>query len=301
MHEASQTGRQTPDAPHDPSSLNPVDTGLLAFRASQALYAFSRAWEQGINANSAQVDQPSLRDLVQRCELTFGTLGPAYTSLEPDRLDVWTAAMGAPRILRLRSPHAHRPGDPQTPYDLDEAIGETRARQVRALLRQRPANALKTQTRGTERGNRTGGQRPRKSPAAVKQEVPDYHAAILALARQGHPVRICVIGANDGKANDPIYVLVRDKLRSNSEILLFEPQPYLLQFLQKNYRFHPAHKIINAAIGPQGLAHIARDPPRALGPVQPVICRRLAVVSSPDRGDIVQPRKRGDLGPPAPA
>jgi len=285
----SRTRRQIPADRQVPSCLNPVNTGMLAFRASAALHAFSRTWEEEINSNNELVDQPAFRKLIYLSDLKFGTLGPAYNCIKLDLLDVWTASMGAPRILHIQSLHEDHPGDPETPYDLDEVIGKTRARHVRALLaadwtlggddqkvakapnevrraelKQLKANAPKTQTRQTGRGNLIGGlfgkrreedrtpdQKPQKSPARRKQKFPEYHAAILALASQGRPVRICVIGANDGKANDPIYFLVRDNLRSNSQILLFEPQPYLLQFLKKNYSFHPAHKIINAAVGPQ--------------------------------------------------
>jgi len=77
-----------------------------------------------------------------------------------------------------------------------------------------------------------------------------YWAAVLALANFRSPLRICIVGANDGRSGDPIFPLIKRHLTNETDVLLFEPQPYLIPHLIENYAFHPSHHIVNAAIGP---------------------------------------------------
>ena len=71
---------------------------------------------------------------------------------------------------------------------------------------------------------------------------------ILASVRD---LNIVVVGANDGKANDPIYGFTMKKKRE-TKILLIEPNQQLLPYLEDNYSEHPSHKIANCAIGEEG-------------------------------------------------
>ncbi len=64
-------------------------------------------------------------------------------------------------------------------------------------------------------------------------------------------IHIAVVGANDGKINDPIYEFGR-KYYKNTRIILIEPQSYLVPILEANYSFHPHKSIINCAVGPNG-------------------------------------------------
>lgn len=69
--------------------------------------------------------------------------------------------------------------------------------------------------------------------------------SVLACRR---PLRLVQIGANDGVINNPLYSFVM-KHSDRTEILLIEPNVYLLPILAGNYRDHPAHTIAGVAVG----------------------------------------------------
>jgi FkbM family methyltransferase len=77
----------------------------------------------------------------------------------------------------------------------------------------------------------------------------DYHELINAL--ENETLNIVVVGANDGKNNDPLYDYLANTKRKNT-VVLIEPQQQLIPYLEENYRFHPDKHIVNAAVGPQG-------------------------------------------------
>jgi FkbM family methyltransferase len=70
------------------------------------------------------------------------------------------------------------------------------------------------------------------------------------LAAQGR-IRVVQVGANDGVVNDPLHDFLM-KHRDRTEVLLVEPQPYLIPILAANYKEHPAHRIENLAVGERG-------------------------------------------------
>jgi FkbM family methyltransferase len=79
-----------------------------------------------------------------------------------------------------------------------------------------------------------------------------YHLALrTALAFKG-TLRVVVIGANDGKTNDPMYPFAR-KHAAATHVLLVEPNQPLLPFLRGHYAFHPSHQVANCAIGEEGV------------------------------------------------
>ncbi len=82
------------------------------------------------------------------------------------------------------------------------------------------------------------------------QPTSPYHAAILTLLGQKPFLHIVVVGANDGRTNDPVYPLIKGHLRDQTRVTLFEPQAAILPYLREHYAFHPHHTIINEAIGP---------------------------------------------------
>lgn len=57
-------------------------------------------------------------------------------------------------------------------------------------------------------------------------------AALLAAQGRIHVVQV---GANDGAVNDPLHEFLM-KHRERTEVLLIEPQPYLIPILADNYK-----------------------------------------------------------------
>jgi len=86
--------------------------------------------------------------------------------------------------------------------------------------------------------------------AHVENFVAADWSAVLTLAGLRSPLRICIVGANDGKFGDPGFPLIESQLANEADVLLFEPQPFLIPILAGNYAFHPTHHIVNAALGP---------------------------------------------------
>jgi FkbM family methyltransferase len=78
-----------------------------------------------------------------------------------------------------------------------------------------------------------------------------YFEEVLALFRSRRTIRIVVVGANDGRINDPIYRTAM-RLRQRVEIVLIEPQSAVIPHLQQNYEGHPGATILHAAVGPPG-------------------------------------------------
>ena len=78
-----------------------------------------------------------------------------------------------------------------------------------------------------------------------------YQIALYLLSKVKRKINIVVVGANDGKFNDPIYDFAMQCM-NRTTICLIEPNTDLLPYLEKNYSTHPNHKIINCAIGPDG-------------------------------------------------
>jgi FkbM family methyltransferase len=90
----------------------------------------------------------------------------------------------------------------------------------------------------------------RRKTRGGQESFSPYWSAVLALAGVCSRLRVCIVGANDGKFGDPVFRLIRDSLADQTDIVLFEPQPYLIPYLSETYAFHPSHHIVNAAVGP---------------------------------------------------
>jgi FkbM family methyltransferase len=82
-------------------------------------------------------------------------------------------------------------------------------------------------------------------------EANPYLVALKALLANQAKLNIVVVGANDGRFNDPIYDFAINN-RRQTHILLIEPNKYLLPYLEANYSQHPNHQIANCAIGAGG-------------------------------------------------
>lgn len=87
---------------------------------------------------------------------------------------------------------------------------------------------------------------------AIADGQPAYAAAVRALAAVRRPLRIVVVGANDGRLNDPVYPVLHGGLSDATAVLLIEPQAGLHPVLRENYAFHPAAQVVQAAVGPAG-------------------------------------------------
>ncbi len=93
-------------------------------------------------------------------------------------------------------------------------------------------------------GNRAPGKKGENDNA-----ITPYHAAVLALASVKQQLVITVVGANDGKINDPIFPLVDGPLRQRVEMILVEPQSFLIDTIKENYAFVENVHVFNVAIG----------------------------------------------------
>jgi FkbM family methyltransferase len=79
-----------------------------------------------------------------------------------------------------------------------------------------------------------------------------YSIALKVLIEIKPNLSIVVVGANDGRVNDPIYEFAME-MSSKTSMLLIEPNKFLLPHLQKSYSSHPSHQIANCAIGQEGV------------------------------------------------
>lgn len=88
-----------------------------------------------------------------------------------------------------------------------------------------------------------------------------YGAAILALASQKERVVVAVVGANDGKIEDPIFDLVKQYIAKSVELILIEPQSFLIDIINENYAFVESKHVFNVAIGDNAALRLYRVKP----------------------------------------
>lgn len=83
-----------------------------------------------------------------------------------------------------------------------------------------------------------------------------YQAAILTLSGVKKKLNIVVVGANDGRYNDPLYDLVKGYLVDRVNMLLIEPQSSLIPIIYDNYNFllrtSSQLRVVNVAVGCKG-------------------------------------------------
>lgn len=107
-----------------------------------------------------------------------------------------------------------------------------------------------------------------------------YHQALSQLlARRSH-LRIVVVGANDGKINDPVYGFV-DQHIHQTEMVLIEPQSDLLKPLAQHYSAHPEVKIIEGAVGTPGCLELHTVDPDIWPLTQPFYAKRWPTYRAP--------------------
>ena len=96
---------------------------------------------------------------------------------------------------------------------------------------------------------RLSNREPDKKKKNWDSEMSQYNAAVLALAIAKTKLVITVVGANDGKINDPIFTLIEKFLRDDVEMVLIEPQSFLIDTIKTNYAFVEKKHVFNVAIG----------------------------------------------------
>lgn len=84
-----------------------------------------------------------------------------------------------------------------------------------------------------------------------------YTYLLRLLIQKKKQIKIVVIGANDGKTNDPIYSFNMDNI-SNVKCLLIEPQPDLIDQIRINYKDHENIVTVNKAVSQKGVLHLFR-------------------------------------------
>lgn len=75
-----------------------------------------------------------------------------------------------------------------------------------------------------------------------------YQSAILGLLSGNPSANIVIVGANDGKINDPSYALLDAHATEGTLITLIEPQKSLIPLIEDNFADHPGAMAINCAI-----------------------------------------------------
>lgn len=78
-----------------------------------------------------------------------------------------------------------------------------------------------------------------------------YQSCFETLLSVKPSLTVVIVGANDGRVNDPFYPVAQTHA-ARTRVMLVEPQVSLHQALGENYGFHPDHTIVNGAIGPAG-------------------------------------------------
>ncbi len=79
----------------------------------------------------------------------------------------------------------------------------------------------------------------------------DLFQKVLSQVLAENTLRIVQVGTCDGAINDPIYPVLM-KNAKQSQLLLIEPQEFLLPIIEANYKDHPDRRVVNCAIGPPG-------------------------------------------------
>ncbi|MEX0448799.1 FkbM family methyltransferase [Spiribacter sp. 221] len=78
-----------------------------------------------------------------------------------------------------------------------------------------------------------------------------YQLSVMAAASVKKNLTITIIGANDGRINDPLFPLISGPLKNRCTAVLIEPNESLNSILRENYSFTKRKVIINSAVSNQ--------------------------------------------------
>lgn len=123
------------DTPGVPRSFGVMNGGVIAAKGSEQVRSFVADWGRTFVETKATRDQAILRQLLWASDLRVLTLPMEYNYLKPVWLKSTGPNMGAPRILHITAMDRMDPGDPETPFDLAELVGEDLAGRIRWLIR----------------------------------------------------------------------------------------------------------------------------------------------------------------------
>lgn len=117
-----------------PRSYGLLNAGVIAIRKTETTTGFVSDWDRLVRERDADMDQPTYRELLWKSDLSVFVLPPEYNLIATWTLDSWKPKQGAPRILHSQRLHRIAPGDPETPFTLDEAFRFERHRKHLELL-----------------------------------------------------------------------------------------------------------------------------------------------------------------------
>lgn len=83
-----------------------------------------------------------------------------------------------------------------------------------------------------------------------------YEALIREISKNKETLEFVIIGANDGANNDPGYPIIKNYISKKSNVMLFEPNTWLIPKIEESYSFHPSKHICNEAIGGGDKLHL---------------------------------------------
>lgn len=117
---------------------------------------------------------------------------------------------------------------------------------------QNTVDVLKRELASLKSVNKEVSDKPeqKKLPADLLSIVIDQLASKKSL-------KVAQVGVCDGVINDPIYNTVM-KNRGKTNMLLIEPQTFLMPIIKENYATHPSAQIVNCAIGGPGTLKLYR-------------------------------------------
>ncbi len=95
-----------------------------------------------------------------------------------------------------------------------------------------------------------------------------YRMFALALRDADRPLRIVVVGANDGRLADPIYPFIKTHA-IDAQALLIEPHPYLMPILKEHYAFLSGARFSAFAVGAPGTTTLYSVKPEHWETLQP--------------------------------
>lgn len=75
-----------------------------------------------------------------------------------------------------------------------------------------------------------------------------YECALHTLLTCREKISVVIVGANDGRVNDPVYDFCRS-FPGRTSVIAVEPQRAVIPFLEENYQWHPDFLAVNAAVG----------------------------------------------------
>jgi len=107
-----------------------------------------------------------------------------------------------------------------------------------------------------------------------------YHQALKRCLRQQGHLTIAVIGANDGKINDPVYDFAM-AYRAETAMVLIEPQADLHKPLRTHYADHPHATVIKGAVGATGQFSLYTIDPKHWPRTQPFYAKAWPLYRAP--------------------